>query len=106
MFVFLWQAKRVFHWDGDPDLYEIALAACARAHVNAKQEQEYKWKQQQQKYNALDGPPPQTAAGVRSDKSIAYISFDDTAVMNKLHTSTWVARYGILKLVPLCVFTN
>lgn len=39
-------------------------------------------------------------------KKCSFISFDDWFVLDRLRNTGWNPRFGISKLIPLCVVTN
>lgn len=73
---------------GDPDLREIAQAACRRATRDAM------------------APSARASEARGAPNAASYISFDDSVVMSKMQNVQWDQRYGILRLIPLCVMTN
>eukprot|EP00961_Rhodomonas_salina_P293265 3933610-Rhodomonas_salina.3 len=89
-----------FQGVNDPDLYALALEAWKRAQTTAI-------RQQKHAQNAkTTGVSSVACKSGDADGSESYISFDDTVVLNKLQKVNWDPRFGVLKLIPLCLVTN
>lgn len=87
-----------FNAVSDPELNSIALDAWKRAKYAAMRRNEPRHQshnhsqrtQEKQKRNAVH----------------AYMTFDDFIVLNRLQKVHWDPRYGVMKLLPICVATN